>query len=77
MVKTIEAVFDGKVLRPEAPLALEPNTRVRLTIETLEQAVGESPSFLETARALNLEGPPDWASNLDAYLYGGEGQNAG
>jgi len=71
MVKTIEAVFDGKVLHPEGPLTLEPNTRVRITIETMEPATGESPPFLETARALNLDGPPDWAMNLNTYLYGG------
>ena len=36
MSKTIEAVFDGKVLRPKDALTLEPNTRVRITIEPLE-----------------------------------------
>jgi len=41
MVKTIEAVFDGKVLRPEDPLALEPNTRVRITVETMESSTKE------------------------------------
>jgi hypothetical protein len=34
MTKTIEAVFDGETLRPDEPLGLAPNTRVRLTIET-------------------------------------------
>ncbi len=77
MTKTIEAVFDGKVLHPEDPLTLKPNTRVRITIETLESATGEAPSFLDTARTLNLDGPPDWAMNLDAYLYDGANQHAG
>lgn len=72
MVKTIDAVFDGEVLRPENPLALEPNTRVRITIETLESSTRKESSFLETARALNLEGPRDWSANVDSYLYGGE-----
>ena len=72
MSETIEAVFDGEVIRPKDPLALEPNTRVRVTIETVEPEKGEGGSFLHTARALNLHGPPDWAVNLDAYLYGGE-----
>lgn len=65
MVKTIEAVFDGKVLRPQDPVGLEPNTRVRITIETLEPSSGKAASFLRTARSLNLDGPPDWAMNLD------------
>jgi hypothetical protein len=70
----MEAVFDGEVLRPADPLALEPNTRVRITIETFEPVAGETVSFLDTARSLDLNGPPDWAGNIDAYLYGGESQ---
>jgi predicted DNA-binding antitoxin AbrB/MazE fold protein len=72
MVETIEAIYDGKVLRPENPLTLEPNTRVRVTVEILEPATHESASFLDTAQSLNLDGPPDWAENIDSYLYGGE-----
>ena len=69
MTKSIEAVFDGLTLRPEEPLGLPPNTRVRVTIESLP-APGEAVSFLRTARELKLTGPPDWSSNLDTYLYG-------
>lgn len=70
MVTTIEATFDGEVLRPEEPLTLEPNTRVRITIETLPLDGDRPMSFLDTARSLNLEGPPDWSANVDKYLYG-------
>jgi predicted DNA-binding antitoxin AbrB/MazE fold protein len=35
MTKSIEAVFDGETLRPDEPLELPPNTRVRVTIESL------------------------------------------
>ncbi len=35
MTQTVEAVYDGAVLRPEKALGLEPNTRVRLTVEVL------------------------------------------
>jgi predicted DNA-binding antitoxin AbrB/MazE fold protein len=72
MVKTIGAVFDGKVFKPDGPLPIEPNTRVKITIESVELHKGKGSSFLRTARSLKLEGPPDWAANLDAYLYGGE-----
>jgi len=51
MVTTIEAVFDGRVLRPEDPLTLEPNTRVRITIETPESRTEKPTSFLDTARS--------------------------
>ncbi len=70
MTQTVEAIFDGVVLRPDTALALEPNTRVRLTMEILSPAETSASSFLETARSLNLSGPPDWAANLDNYLYG-------
>jgi len=75
MVRTIEAIFDGEVLRPETSLALEPNTRVRITIETVEPSPGKARSFLDTARSLNVDGPPDWASNIDDYLYGGKSRD--
>ena len=77
MVKTIEALFDGAVFRPTEPIALAPNTRVRMTIETIPPAEGKAVSFLRTARALNLDGPPDWSANIDEYLYGGDPSNAG
>jgi hypothetical protein len=36
-------------------------------------AISSAPtSFLQTARSLDLQGPPDWASKLDDYLYGKE-----
>lgn len=69
MAETFEAVFDGKAFHPTEPVALEPNTRVRITVESAspeESAV----SFLKTARSLQLEGPPDWSANLHEYLYG-------
>jgi predicted DNA-binding antitoxin AbrB/MazE fold protein len=72
MSKTIEAVYDGQVLRPEEPLELQPNTRVRITIEASRKASPNSQSFLRTARALNLEGPPDWSARIEEYLYGNQ-----
>lgn len=41
MGKTIEAVFDGTVLRPAQPLELEPDTRVWLVIETVPPLVNK------------------------------------
>jgi len=38
----------------------------------LETDEPETNSFLQTARALNLEGPSDWSVKLDQYLYGKE-----
>ena len=76
MTQTVEAVYDGAVLRPQTALQLEPNTRVRLTVEVLPPT--EAPaSFLDTARALGLSGPADWSANLDSYLYGDGDQPRG
>jgi hypothetical protein len=77
MAKTIEAVFDGTVFRPTESVALAPNTRVRVTIETVLPAEDAAPSFLRTARTLHLDGPPDWSANIDEYLYGGDPSHAG
>ncbi len=71
MTKTIEAVFDGVTFRPDEPLALPPNTRVRLTIEGPMTSAAPM-SFLRTARSLALAGPRDWSTNLETYLYGGK-----
>ena len=70
MKTTIEAVFDGTVLRLDQPLNLAPNTRVRVTIEPVEPDGSRTSSFLRTAHSLNLDAPPDLATNVDRYLYG-------
>ena len=57
MAQTFEAVYDGAVLRPETALGLEPNTRVRLTMEVLPPPAAKSTSFLDTARSLDLQRP--------------------
>jgi hypothetical protein len=69
MTKTLAAVYDGKAFLPEEPLNLQPNTRVRITIEAepAPQAEGAY-SFLHTARSLRLEGPPDWSERIEDYL---------
>jgi hypothetical protein len=67
VTKTLEATFDGKVLRPDEPLELAPDTRVRITIETTDEPVEQPVSFLDTARTLNLEGPADWSERLSSH----------
>ncbi|WP_295457252.1 antitoxin family protein [uncultured Thiodictyon sp.] len=71
MTDMIEALYDGKVFRPTGPIALAPNTRVRMIVESLPPAEREAPSFLRTARALELEAPADWSANIAEYLFGG------
>ena len=59
MTRTLNATYDGQVLRPDEPLPLPPNTRVVITIDTAEAKTGAPRSFLKTAVALKLEGPFD------------------
>jgi hypothetical protein len=75
MATTIEALFDGTALHPAEPLELAPNTCVRITIETLPPPRDTPISFLDVARALDLDGPSDWSTNLDAYLSGGKARD--
>ena len=69
MQKVINATFDGKVLCPESPIKIKPNTRVRLTIETFEKPEKKKKSFLQTAKSLKIDGPSDWSDKFEEYLY--------
>jgi predicted DNA-binding antitoxin AbrB/MazE fold protein len=68
--KTIEAIFDGTMLHLREPLELPKGTRVRIILEAIEE---EKPrSFLQTAKSLQLQGPPDWSTSIHHYLYSKE-----
>ena len=75
MASIIEVTYDGKALLPDEPLELEPNTRVRIIVETVLPNSSEPPSVLDVALSLDLKGPPDWATNIDRYLYGTPGKD--
>jgi AF2212-like protein len=75
MTRTVNATFDGEVLRPDEPVDLEPNTRVRVTIEAAASPAEETLSLLDTAAALNLEGPSDWSERFEDYLYGRDNEH--
>jgi hypothetical protein len=77
MTTTLYATFDGEVLRPDRPVPLAPNTRVRVTIETSEAEEPSAASFLRTAQALDLKGPSDWSTRLEEYLYGEAPEHGG
>ncbi len=69
MTTTLTATYDGKVLRLDEPIELEPNTRVTITIETTRPILKKKRSFLRTALSLNLHGPTDWSARFEDYLY--------
>jgi hypothetical protein len=76
MTTTLYATYDGEVLRPDGPILIERNTRVRVTIEVEPDEVVERAgecepySFLRILESANLDGPPDWSERLHYYLYG-------
>ena len=72
MTKTLEATFDGEVIRLDEPIDLEPNTPIMITIESRGKPIRKRRSFLRIAKSLNLEEPPDWSARFENYLYKNE-----
>jgi hypothetical protein len=72
MEKTLTVVYDGEVFRPVGPVDLEPNTSCVITI------VSRTPHGAESETAWDVlddmtgtqDGPEDWSSEHDHYLYG-------
>ena len=71
MTRSLTAVFDGEVLRPEGAIDLKPNVRYLVTVEQ-EVPAAEGQSAWDTLEQLTgtIEGPEDWAAEHDHYLYG-------
>lgn len=82
MERIVDATYDGEVVRFDVPVDLAKDTKVRVMIGEapkklkLEYAKkkkgGEPYAFLEYLASLKLDGPSDFSSNLDDYLYHGK-----
>lgn len=68
VTQTVEAVYDGKVLRPKKRLAIKPNTPVHLTIRAVKAKAKKKKSALKVIESLKVDAPADWAENIEAYL---------
>ncbi len=68
--KTLHAVFDGKVLKPEEIADLEPNVRYLVIIERKEAMGKQSLWNVLSEFSGTVEGPEDWSEEHDHYLYG-------
>ena len=67
---TIDAIFDGEVLRPQQPLDLVPNKHYSITIEVVPNPdSGNAWDFLASI-AGSYDGPGDSADEHDHYIYG-------
>ena len=73
MSQTFEATFDGAVFRPDEKVDLEPNTKVELRLLIKKKKKTGAPnSFIEYLKSVKIDAPPDFATNIDDYLYGGK-----
>ena len=62
MTKTLEATYDGETLRPDEPLDLKPNTRVRVTVEMPDESEKKPGGLRELFGSVDL-GHPTGADN--------------
>ncbi len=67
--KTLHAIFDCNVLRPEESVDLEPNARYLVTIKRKEAGKHSLWDILSKFTG-KVEGPEDWSKEHDHYLYG-------
>jgi predicted DNA-binding antitoxin AbrB/MazE fold protein len=75
--QVIEAVYDGRVFLPQQSPGLEANTRVRITVERVKIKRARKKSFLASARAIKINAPADFSTNVDEYLYRGKSFDGG
>lgn len=72
MEHVITAVFDGEVFRPTTPPGLAPNSSWVITLVPAGP-VAEKPASIRQILdkyAGSIEGPGDWSTEHDHYLYG-------
>lgn len=75
MTEQCTVLYDGQVLRPDMPLDLPPNSRYQVTLTPLPpvrsgEAAPRSVWQVLDEHAGSVEGPEDWSSENDHYLYG-------
>jgi hypothetical protein len=69
---TVDAIFDGEVLRPQSPLPLVLNQHYSITIQDArpENRSSEDAWSVLGELAGTYDGPSDWSSQHDHYIYG-------
>ena len=71
MTKTLEAVFDGEVFRPESKIGLMPHKHYILIVSEKAEEPSDSNAWDILGRLTgSVEAPEDWAREHDHYLYG-------
>lgn len=86
MEKVVTGTFDGEVCRPDEPIDLPRDSKVQIVFDEKpkkrrkkikfvympKKPGGEPYGFLKYLRSLKLDGPSDFSTNLDDYLYHGK-----
>jgi len=72
MTITIDAIFDGEVLRPQEPVTLEPHQRYSIIIIGPDAAPVTEANAWDTLQSCagTYDGPEDWSEQHDHYIYG-------
>jgi len=72
MLETIHAVFNGKALVPENGVQLIEGKRYKLIIQPFDESAQQEETAWDVLAGLvgTVEGPANWASEVDHYLYG-------
>lgn len=68
VTQTVEAIYDGKVLRPKKRLAIKPNTPVQLTIRAVTPKTKKKKSALKVIESLKVDAPANWSEDIETYL---------
>jgi hypothetical protein len=69
MSQTVTVVYDGEVLRPLTPLALEPDRQYRIVVsDDAPDAAGDWSAVESLIGSIEL--PEDWSAEHDHFLYG-------
>ena len=68
VMQTVEAVYDGKVLRPKTRLEIKPNTSVMVTVKPIKVKRASKKSALEVIESLKVDAPPDWSETIEERL---------
>jgi hypothetical protein len=76
------AHFDGRNICPDEPVSLPENVPLRITVDEAAMKPAETNGLLDLfdrleAKAGLVDGPSDWSTEHDHYLYGAPKKSAG
>ncbi len=71
MVQSVDAIYEGGVLRPLSDLALPEKQRVRLLVESADESATKGDVNQDPLAGLRCDmGVADFAENFDEYRFG-------